>query len=350
MNRLCRLIHTSPNTALLPLSLVVVLIAVMCVPRMALADGDKSSKTEARTLFDRGVHLMRLGRHAEACSKFEASLAHFDGVGTRGKLAECYEKLGRIASAWRLYRQIRDLSKGAKAKRRRVFANKRLEALSSRLPRLTIIVGDNIDIPGFQVKNNGRPVAAIELGLAFPVDPGTQTISATAPDYQAQRITVRLQEGETISISLKPMAPSTDAPASEQQPDGVAASPKKDRLARGGTSTTRIAGYGLMGLGAAGLLAGAYFGGSAYRDSRELSDTCRADPMACVGDEPAIYDRARDNATRSDYTFLAGGALVLVGGTLWLLSRPKRRAPDKRTSVTPTLTPRGVGWAITGRF
>ena len=54
--------------------------------------GDAAEK-EGRALFDEGVALGKQGRWAEACPKLAASLERFPGIGTRGKLAECYEKI-----------------------------------------------------------------------------------------------------------------------------------------------------------------------------------------------------------------------------------------------------------------
>src|SRR5580698_3214939 len=67
-------------------------------------------QAEARTLFDDGVRLFKAGDFPAACSKLGASYHLFAGIGTRGKLAECYEKVGRTASAWAMYREVAALA------------------------------------------------------------------------------------------------------------------------------------------------------------------------------------------------------------------------------------------------
>src|SRR5690606_6369061 len=89
---------------------IVALVGLVALPAPSPAD-TAASMARAQALFDEGIHLFNLGRYEDACPKFEASLALVAGVGTRGKLAECYEKLGRTASAWRIYGEVERLAR-----------------------------------------------------------------------------------------------------------------------------------------------------------------------------------------------------------------------------------------------
>src|SRR5438552_1440744 len=67
------------------------------------------NKALAETLFQDGRTLAGAGKYAEACPKFEASL-HADptAIGTELNLADCYEHIGRFASAWGMFKQAAD--------------------------------------------------------------------------------------------------------------------------------------------------------------------------------------------------------------------------------------------------
>ena len=63
-----------------------------------------SDKAASVALFNEGRRLVGLGKLAEACPKFEASFSLVPGIGTQLNLADCYQQLGRTASAWATFR------------------------------------------------------------------------------------------------------------------------------------------------------------------------------------------------------------------------------------------------------
>ena len=60
-------------------------------------------ETPARALFKQGRALANEGKYAEACPKFEESLRLEVGVGTQFNLADCWEHVGKTASAQKLF-------------------------------------------------------------------------------------------------------------------------------------------------------------------------------------------------------------------------------------------------------
>ena len=56
--------------------------------------------TEADALFDEGLKAMDAGDHAAACAKFGESQRLDPAAGTLLHLGNCYEKVGKTASAW----------------------------------------------------------------------------------------------------------------------------------------------------------------------------------------------------------------------------------------------------------
>src|SRR5437870_5793325 len=115
-------------------------LALALASVLVSADANADEQAQGRALFDEGAALAKEGRWTEACPKFEASLKHFPGLGTRGKLAECYEKLGRYASAWQLWRDVAQLAMRAGEPTREQVASEHAKALEPKLSYITVAV------------------------------------------------------------------------------------------------------------------------------------------------------------------------------------------------------------------
>ena len=82
---------------------------ILCVPIAARAE----VPPEATALFDQGMKDMRAGNLEVACKELAASLAKYTDSGTKGALATCYGKLGKLASAWSLWKDLADTASPA---------------------------------------------------------------------------------------------------------------------------------------------------------------------------------------------------------------------------------------------
>ncbi len=153
--------------------------ALRCVLGVALgisaagradAQPDDASAT-ADQLFDEGRELARENRWAEACLRFEASLRIEPALGSRLNLAACYEHIGKLASAFRLYRESADLAEEAGDVKRRDYARDHAAALEARLAELATPEPAAPD-PGVAPTRAPRSLAAAEA-VAEP--PSTRT-------------------------------------------------------------------------------------------------------------------------------------------------------------------------------
>jgi serine/threonine-protein kinase len=200
----------------------------------AAAQPSPDTKASADALFADGQRLLAAGDVNHACQKLAASLAVLDQLGVRLGLADCHERQGRLASAWVELREAAALA-DKQADPRAAAAHQRADALTPRLARIKITVGDADRLPGLVVHRDGTPLPDAAIGLALPSDPGVYSIDAIAPGHQpwSTKVTVskpgeliavtvpRLAETGAAPVAVEPAAPA--APASDVAPPAAPA-------------------------------------------------------------------------------------------------------------------------------
>src|ERR1700690_2985124 len=135
-------------------------------------------KLGAQALVDEAKHLMESGKTSEACAKFEASLELDSTFTTLMSLGQCYEKVGRLASAYLTYRSAESDATASDQAKRAKTAHDHAEKIAPRMSRLTIRVTPEAAVKGLTVPRNGMNVAQSIWGTAIPVDPGPHDIVA----------------------------------------------------------------------------------------------------------------------------------------------------------------------------
>src|SRR5215472_5799664 len=124
----------------------------------------------ADALFNAAKALLDSGQYTDACAKFAESKRLAPGLGVTLYLADCYERIGRTASAWTEFRSAEGLAR-ARNDARAAVARARAQSLEPKLPRLTIAVAPTVTRAGLRVALDGKPVSEEEWGLGLPVDP-----------------------------------------------------------------------------------------------------------------------------------------------------------------------------------
>lgn len=300
----------------------------------------------ARALFAEARKLAAAGDFATACPKFEESQRLEPGVGTQFNLADCWEHIGRTASAWALFLEVANRTRLAGQVEREQVARRRAAALEPRLSTLTVTVEQQIE--GLEIRRGEVIVGAAQVGVATPVDPGEQLIRATAPGYEpwSGRVDVPPDGGAEAVVVPRLVPAVADEPAS---PDAPGAAPPAlstpTRVAmpsapsppgQDAPSRTRLVGYGLLGLGAVGLGAGTYFGVVVKNRDGELADICPTGE-GCTTAEVLRYGTVRDEAVAaraaSYVAFGAGMAALGAGAVLTLWQSGSREARDIRLRV-----------------
>lgn len=315
---------------------VLATVAILAAFGHASAQDEQADDTErARALFEEGVILFNRGAFDEACPKLEASLELFAGVGNRGKLAECYEKLGRTATAMRLYREVALVAGRSGDERRQQIATERADALEARVARLTIIPGPSFALPGFKIVSDGRELASRHYKVKRAVDPGTHIVSVRADGYEKYTATVTLAEGGSAILTIRSLTAVATEPAAPPEPPsssvpGMVTTATGLAIAIGGAMT-----FGLL---ARSRWQGALNGGCDL--TRRLCSDYGAQELAVA---------AKRDAFIADLSIGVGVATTLVGGYLWWRAIRSQRRSETVTAV-PTVGRGTAGLLLTGRF
>lgn len=183
-------------------------------PKLALADSSAADKALAELLFDEAKKLSAEGKHEQACPKFAESHRRDPGIGTMLYLANCYEKAGKLASAWATFREAAQRAGASGQADREKIATQRAAALEANIPRLTVQVAPGAKDAGFEVLVDGTPLAEALWGSAMPVDGGKHVIEAKSPGKQPWKVELEMGvSGGKQSISVPALVPLAVAPA-----------------------------------------------------------------------------------------------------------------------------------------
>src|SRR6266536_4195309 len=132
----------------------------------------------AEALFRAGRAAIEKGDYATACPKFEERNRLDPAVGTTFNLADCMEHIGKVATAWQLFKEVAQrLSPGDE---RVGIAEGRAAALEPRLPRLMLKVATPLPA-GATVLRDGVEMGKASFELALPIDAGDHLIVVKAP-------------------------------------------------------------------------------------------------------------------------------------------------------------------------
>jgi hypothetical protein len=159
-------------------TLIVVALVAVAPHAGAATDTEK----QAQVLFLQAMKLLAGKQYAEACDKLARSQELDPGMGTQFRLAECYEKLGRPASAYVQYTAVAEAAKAAGKGEREQVAKRRAAALEPKVARLTIVIPPAVaTLPGLSVVRDGIAQPEKLWGIPQPVEPGDHVVTVEAP-------------------------------------------------------------------------------------------------------------------------------------------------------------------------
>jgi hypothetical protein len=278
-------------------------------------------------------------------------------IRTRGALALCYEAWGKSASAYNTWRAVAEQAAGAGAAEAATL-KRAVEKSEQLLARLTRMVFEPADSPaGLQVWLDGRLLAASELNVPVPVDPGEHTLEAKAPERVDWKTTFEIgatEAGATRSLRIEPLAPiepvHVDTPPPPPAPPPTPPPPvpvvaKPPPIPPLKYAAVASAGAGLVA-GAVGTIF-AFSARSKWHDAKALG--CDGHGMCRTQRGVDLVNDAGSKATIGTISLVAGVALIGGGGAMWFLTR----SPGKpEPAVTPDVSVGrgGVHVSLRGAF
>lgn len=222
----------------------------------------------------------------------------------------------------------------------RAECSRRLAEVNTAMPTVVLGATDAAgnDSAAVTVTLDGAPLASTLDGRPVTIDPGSHTLrfeSAGKPPVDKTVVIAAGVKDRHVTVVMGAAAVAV-APAAAPAPP----------TAEPGTGVgMRTAAYVTGGVGVAGVVVGSIVGGMAISQSSRAKNECAPAGTGCAGNtDPAAatdMNGARTLATTSTVSFVAGGALVAAGVTMFVLSRPKR--PTTGLRWTPSVMARGGG-------
>ncbi len=302
----CPLIRSTPRRALIPLALV--LAVVSAGPAAAQVEQAEAAYKQARAAY-------KAGAYEEAVRHLETAWAAQQEPIFRFHMARSYEAAGKSAEAMQAALTFISLmaEKGADGS---IYIEPLTEswAIVARMRAKTEAGPFELALP--QANVCPKPVVTAR---------GKQLEPRLEGLYW--QVTVPSMAGGDLSVRCEGLAPPPSAPSGA------------------GTAATF-----LMGAGAAGVAAGAYFGVRWFLADGELADMA---PVADADELPgAARERTRARQKKDDFAESglivggAGAALLLTGTILWLAADDDQAS----TALVPAVTADGAAVWWQGRF
>lgn len=328
-----------------------VVVLGLSAARPSYADG--SDKVAAEALFEQGRSLVADGKYAEACPRFADSQRLDPSPGTLLNLANCYEKLGRTATAWATYREAASAANAAGRADYVTSAERHADALVPHLAKLTMNVGQPVD--GLLIERDGVEVARAEWGVPIPIDSGSHTLEASAPGYKPWSSSVAVpQDGAQVTATVPaleaaPATPAPPPPAAPAQPPAPAtgSSPVPPPPDTSVGSSQRLLGIVIGGVGVLGLGTSAVFAVLAKNKYNDSLQNCGNNPDVCTQAGVSQRNDALTFGNVSSVAFGVGAAALVGGAVLWFTAprAPAASPAAARIGVAPMVAS-GVGGAL----
>jgi hypothetical protein len=288
-----------------------VLVSALLSSARARAD-DARDPAAAEELFRQGRAASQRKDFTNACAKFRESNRLDPAVGTVFNIADCEEKLGRLATSWTLFQEV--VQRLPSDDERRTIASERARSLEARVPTLTIhlVHSDRTDVV---VRRDGVVLGAASLETALPVDPGEHTVIVEAPGTQSALFTSQVGAGEHASLEVKLGTLSTSTGLPKDTALRASAPPAQ---------SSHTAAYVVGGVGIAGMITGLVAGLIVLNKKSTVNSECVDKQCSQAGIDAANSGKTFGVVTTVGFV---AGALGLGAATYLFLSAPAAENP-----------------------
>jgi len=285
---------------------------------------------EADRLFKQGVASMDARDYVTACPLFEQSQRLDSSSGTLLNLGDCYEQVGRTASAWRTFQQASEVAQATGRRDRVPVAEVRRDRLLPRLRQIKILLPSR-PVPDLTLRLDGVSLPPPWWGAPLYVDPGVHNLRANAPGLAEYATNIEApRPGETAVVQLPEFALTPDIrhePTSAPPPPNESSSTRSD--------PRMIAAIAAGAVGVVGVVTGSIFGVRSMSKHNESDKYCSGsrcwDPRGVEA-----MDQARSAGTVSTVAFVIGAAGLGAGAVLWFTRPSESESGALGVRVTPT--------------
>lgn len=326
------------------------LVSTPCLGQKAQSD---ATTAEARARFNEGLKLADEGNHEAARLKFSQAWILLKSPGIVFNLARSEQLSGHPVEALEHYRAFDKLASDPKVPEQQKQRAQEYEAeLTSQLGQIDIDAA-----PSAQIAIDGKVVEWIAHDDPIPVMPGSHEVTATH-DGKTSSVTLECTAGTVSKASLREPPP----PLAPPPPPATAPAPSAQEP-RSSWSAGHIAGLAIAGGGAVAIGLGVYF----HIDSTNADEKANKlvsglpDPRSScrdgVVDKPAQCSTIADSRDRQDRSaivrnvlWIGGGAMLIGGAALFLLSGRSSAEKPHAWTLIPSVSPRSSELSIVGTF
>jgi hypothetical protein len=304
--------------------------------------------SKADALFNAGRSLLEAGEYVDACPKFAEAQALAPGLGVTLYLADCYERLGRTASAMVEFKRAEQIAL-TRGDKRGAVAHGRAVSLEGHVPQLALLVTDAARAQGITVKRDGELVSETQWDVPLPIDPGEHEIVVSAPSKAERRSTVTLGPVKgTVTLNIERLEDRTaESPASGRSAADLLLPQSAQSPLTQKTAAFLVGGVGIFGLGVGSVL-GAL---ASSKLNQSNAGPCDASNH-CSAQGLSLRDDADHFANASTGVFIGAGVAVAGGVALYFTAPKTRQSSEARQgfALFPLLSPQGLGLNVRGSF
>jgi hypothetical protein len=253
------------------------------------------------------------------------------GTGVILRLALCYERLGKTASAWGAYRVAAARAQLAGDDALKRLAAKRAEEIEPRVPSVSVRLPSGVETADVDVQCDGVVVDHAALASPLRLDPGSHTLQASARGRRTFRKTFTLDGSAPVAIDVE-LAPSEEAHPAAPPPE----------------NNQRTVAFVTGGVGIVGVGVGTVFGLLAISKWNDARSGCASGTTGCTPGAIALESTVRTDALVSTIAF-GVGAVGLAAATVLYFTAP-RETNGVAWSIAPTVGGGRIGAGLSGRF
>jgi hypothetical protein len=273
-------------------------------------------------------------------------------MGTEYHLADCYEHIGRTATAYILFLEVAAAARQSAQIAREQVARERATALEPKVSKLRIVAPRNVQ--GMEVRKNGALLGGMLWDRPVPTDPGTYTIDVSAPGMRTWSIvTVVAADGALVTVKV-PLLDARSA-GGHPTPPASAAANTQDASANGASAQRTLA-YAVGAGAVIGVAIGTFFGLQSIARHGDYAAHCIDNRCDATGF--SLHDTAVTDGNLSTFAFVAGAAAAAGAAVLYFTAPepstagggPRAQGAKSALRAAPVVSATGGGLSLTGAF